>query len=171
MQRLKLESYIDYYFHNWYRFPRPYFYVGHYWMIYLYLRHLVVINLSFRLCGLLIIGITQPPPKDGARNALSSNLSKSGLDNYVVKRSKRHLLEEVSWSRLPCPIHRHPIVVYDVISDSGSKNPRPMKPLALDIFTTFILHMCQRDNQISQDAKKCLYKFNKNSKCISWRTS
>ena len=34
----------------------------------------------------------QPPPKDGARNALFSNLSKSGLENYVVKRFKRHLL-------------------------------------------------------------------------------
>ena len=43
-----------------------------------------------------VIGNTQPLPKDGARNALFSNLSKSGLDNYVVKRSKRHLLEEVS---------------------------------------------------------------------------
>ena len=51
-----------------------------------------------------VIGITQPPPpKDGARNALFSNLYKSDLDNYVVKRSKRHLLEEVSWSRIPCP--------------------------------------------------------------------
>ena len=39
----------------------------------------------------------QLPPKDGARNAL---FTKTGLD----KRSKRHLLEEVSWSRLPCPI-------------------------------------------------------------------
>ena len=31
-------------------------------------------------------------------------MSKSGLDNYVVKRSERPLLEEVAWSRLPCPI-------------------------------------------------------------------
>ena len=43
-----------------------------------------------------IIGITQPPPKEGARNALFSNLSKSGLDNYVVERSERPLLEEVA---------------------------------------------------------------------------
>ena len=43
-----------------------------------------------------VIGVTQPPPKDGARNALFSNRSKSGLDKYVAKRSKRHLLEEVS---------------------------------------------------------------------------
>ena len=43
-----------------------------------------------------VIGIMQPPPIDGARNVLLSNLSKSGLDNYVVKRSKRHLLKEVS---------------------------------------------------------------------------
>ena len=43
-----------------------------------------------------VIGITQPPPKEGARSALSSNLSKSGLEYYAVKRSKRHLLEEVA---------------------------------------------------------------------------
>ena len=43
-----------------------------------------------------VVGITQPSLKDGARNALFSNLSKSGLDNYVVKRSKCHLLEEVA---------------------------------------------------------------------------
>ena len=42
------------------------------------------------------IGITQPPPKEGARSAFFSNLSKSGLDNYLVKRSKRNLLEELS---------------------------------------------------------------------------
>ena len=43
-----------------------------------------------------VVGITQPPPKEGARSALFSNLSKSGLDNYAVKRSERPLLEEVS---------------------------------------------------------------------------
>ena len=43
-----------------------------------------------------VIGITQPPPKEGAWNALFSNLSKSGLDNYVVKRSESPLLEEVT---------------------------------------------------------------------------
>ena len=35
------------------------------------------------------MGITQPPSTEGAWNALFSNLSKSGLDNwdnYVVKR-------------------------------------------------------------------------------------
>ena len=32
-----------------------------------------------------VIGITQPPPKEGARVALFVNLSKSALDNYVVK--------------------------------------------------------------------------------------
>ena len=35
-------------------------------------------------------------PKEGAWNALFRNLSKSGLDKNVVKRSKRSLLEEVS---------------------------------------------------------------------------
>ena len=34
-----------------------------------------------------VIGITQPPPIDGAWSALFSYLSKFGLDNYVVKRS------------------------------------------------------------------------------------
>ena len=43
-----------------------------------------------------VIGITQPPPTEGAWSALFSNLSKSGLDNYVAKRSKRPLLEEVA---------------------------------------------------------------------------
>ena len=43
-----------------------------------------------------VIGITQPPPKDGARDTLFSNVSKSGLDNYVVKSTKRHLLEKIS---------------------------------------------------------------------------
>ena len=43
-----------------------------------------------------VIGITKPPPTEGVWSALFSNLSKSGLDNYVVKRSKRPLLEEVS---------------------------------------------------------------------------
>ena len=51
-----------------------------------------------------VIRITQPPPTEGAWSALFSNLSKSGLDNYVVKRSKRPLLEEVACSGLPCPI-------------------------------------------------------------------
>ena len=51
-----------------------------------------------------VIGITQPPPTEGAWRALLSSLSKSDLDNYIVKRSKRPLLEEVSWSRLPCLI-------------------------------------------------------------------
>ena len=32
-----------------------------------------------------VIGITQPHPKEGAWRTLFSNLSKSGLDNYVVK--------------------------------------------------------------------------------------
>ena len=43
-----------------------------------------------------VIGITQPPPRDGAWSALFSNLSKSTLDNYVVNRSDRPLLEEVA---------------------------------------------------------------------------
>ena len=42
------------------------------------------------------MGITQPPPLDGAWSALFSNLSKSALENYVVKRSERPLLEEVA---------------------------------------------------------------------------
>ena len=37
-------------------------------------------------------------------SALFSNLFKSAIDNYVVKRSERPLLEEVAWSRLPFPI-------------------------------------------------------------------
>ena len=41
---------------------------------------------------------------EGAWSALFCNLFKSGLDNYVVKRSKCPLLEEVSWSRVPIPI-------------------------------------------------------------------
>ena len=45
-----------------------------------------------------VIGVTQPPPKEGAWSALFSNLSKSDLDNYVVKRSKRPLSE---WLRDP----------------------------------------------------------------------
>ena len=48
-----------------------------------------------------VIGITQPLPKEGAWSALFSNLSKSGLDSYVVKCSKRPLLEEVAWPQLP----------------------------------------------------------------------
>ena len=45
----------------------------------------------------LEIGITQPPPRDGAWSALFSNLSKSALvDNYALKRSERPLLEEVA---------------------------------------------------------------------------
>ena len=43
-----------------------------------------------------VIVITQPPPREGAQSAIFSNLSKSGLENYVVKRSKRTLLEEVA---------------------------------------------------------------------------
>ena len=31
-----------------------------------------------------VIGITQPPPTEGAWNALFKNLSKYGLDNYYV---------------------------------------------------------------------------------------
>ena len=38
----------------------------------------------------------QPPPTEGNWSALFSNLSKSGIVNYVVKRSKRPLLEEVA---------------------------------------------------------------------------
>ena len=45
----------------------------------------------------MVIGITQPPAQEGAWSALFSNLSKSGLDIYVVNRSKRPLLEEVAW--------------------------------------------------------------------------
>ena len=60
-----------------------------------------------------VIGIMQPPPKDGDRNALFSSLSKPGLDNYVVKRSKCHLLEEVSWLQSPCPIDRCKQEVHD----------------------------------------------------------
>ena len=44
----------------------------------------------------MVIGITQPPPREGTWSALFSNLSKSALDNYVVKRSERPLLEEVA---------------------------------------------------------------------------
>ena len=51
----------------------------------------------------MVIEIMEPPPKEGARSDLFSNLSKSGLDNYVVKRYERSLLEEVSLSRLPFP--------------------------------------------------------------------
>ena len=39
--------------------------------------------------------ITQPPPRNGVWSALFDNLSKSGLDNYVVKRSKCPLMVEV----------------------------------------------------------------------------
>ena len=52
----------------------------------------------------MVIGIAQPPPTDGTLSALFSNLSKSALDIYVAKGYNRPLLEEVSWSRLPCPI-------------------------------------------------------------------
>ena len=45
----------------------------------------------------------QPPPREGAWSALCGNLSKSGLDNYVVKRSELPLLEEVAWPGLPFP--------------------------------------------------------------------
>ena len=45
---------------------------------------------------LTVIRITQPPQRDGAWSALFSNLSKSALDNYVVKRSEHPLLEEVA---------------------------------------------------------------------------
>ena len=58
--------------------------------------NLKVLNKRIVLSQGTVIRITQLPPKDGAGNALFSNLSKSGLDNYVVKRSKRHLFEEVS---------------------------------------------------------------------------
>ena len=44
------------------------------------------------------IGITYPHQKEGA-----SNLSKSDF-NYVLMQSKRHVLEEVAWHRLLCPI-------------------------------------------------------------------
>ena len=44
---------------------------------------------------------SQSSPKEGAWSTLFSNLSKSGLDSYIVKRSKRLLLEEVVWSWLP----------------------------------------------------------------------
>ena len=44
----------------------------------------------------MVIGITQPPPRDGALSASFSNLSKSALDNYVVKCSECPLLEEVA---------------------------------------------------------------------------
>ena len=50
----------------------------------------------------------QTPPKEGAWIALFSNLSKSGLDNYIIKRSKRPLLDKVAWPRLPCPICLNP---------------------------------------------------------------
>ena len=43
-----------------------------------------------------VIRITKPPPKQSAQSPLLSNLSKSGLDNYAVKRSERPLLEKVS---------------------------------------------------------------------------
>ena len=38
----------------------------------------------------------QDQTKEGARSSLFSDLSKSGIDNYVIKRSKRPLLEEIS---------------------------------------------------------------------------
>jgi len=44
----------------------------------------------------MVIGITQDPLKEGARSAFLNNLSKSGLENYVVKCSQRPLLVEVS---------------------------------------------------------------------------
>ena len=46
-----------------------------------------------------VIGMKQPPPIEGARSALFSNLSKSALDNYVLKRSSRHL-----WGGFVIPI-------------------------------------------------------------------
>ena len=46
------------------------------------------------------MGITQPPPKEGAWSALFSNLSKSSLDNYVVKRSKRLLFRDPNYRAL-----------------------------------------------------------------------
>ena len=53
-----------------------------------------------------VIVITWPPPKDVARNAIFSELSKFCLDKYVVKSFKRHLLEEALLSRLLCPIQK-----------------------------------------------------------------
>ena len=38
-----------------------------------------------------VIGITQPPPREGVWSALFSNLAKPGLEIYVTKRSKRPL--------------------------------------------------------------------------------
>ena len=68
----------------------------------------------------MVIGITQPLPTEDAWSALFSNLSKSDLDNYVVKRSKRPLLEEVSSSRLPCPISMPLPCEAILLSENGS---------------------------------------------------
>ena len=61
----------------------------------------------------------QPPPTERNWSALFSNQSEFGLDNYVVKRP---LLEEVSWSQLPCPIrfrmiqrHENNKALYEVV--------------------------------------------------------
>ena len=43
-----------------------------------------------------LIGETQPPPREGARSPLFSNLSKSGLDNYAVRHSERSLQKKVA---------------------------------------------------------------------------
>ena len=62
-------------------------------------------KMLFRNQG-IIIGITKPPPKEGAWSALFSNLFQSGVDSFVVKRSECPLLEEVTWTRLPFPIDK-----------------------------------------------------------------
>ena len=73
-----------------------------------YILPFIIREMSYQYWFLIlqgtVIGITQPPPRDGAWSALFSNLSKSALDDYVVKCSERPLLEEVAWSRLLCPI-------------------------------------------------------------------
>ena len=61
----------------------------------LYLFPSVIISDAFFIKG-TVIGITQPPPRDGAWSALFSNLSKFALANYVVKLSERPLLEEAA---------------------------------------------------------------------------
>ena len=36
------------------------------------------------------------PTKEGARSTLSNTLCKAGLENYVLKRSERPLLDQVA---------------------------------------------------------------------------
>ena len=67
----------------------------------------VSISMNPKYVQAMVIGITQPPLRDGAWSALFSNLSKSALDKYyVVKSSECPLLEEGAWFWLLCPIEQ-----------------------------------------------------------------